>query len=285
MESSLSVLVVTALGLAVFHTAVGPDHYLPFIVLGRSEGWSLRKTMLWTALCGLGHVLSSIVIGGIGIAVGWSVVGMTGVEGSRGEIASYALMGFGALYMVWGIWRARSGHVHRHVHEDGSVHVHGHGHGHEHEHEPGGGDEDEHVHVHGHGHGHGHEHDHEDGESVHVHEDGHDHDHAHKHSHGHDEHSGAHRRTLWALFVVFVLGPCEPLIPLLMVPAADHSVWGIAVVAGAFGIATIATMLAIVLAGWAGLRLIPLGPLERYVHALSGFAIAGSGAAIKFLGL
>ena len=52
-------------------------------------------------------------------------------------------------------------------------------------------------------------------------------------------------------------------------------------VATVFGVATIVTMLAIVLAGWGGLRLLPLGPLERYVHALSGFAIAASGAAIK----
>lgn len=243
MEQSLVVLSLTAFTLALFHTAVGPDHYLPFIVLGRSEGWTLRRTLLWTFLCGVGHVLSSIVIGAIGIAVGWSVSGMEGFEGIRGELASWTLIGFGGLYMLWGLVRARSGHVHSHVHGDGSVHSHVHRHS---------GDDPEPFHA----------------------------------RRPHDaSHIKSHRRTLWALFLIFVLGPCEPLIPLLMVPAADHSVFGVAIVAAIFSVGTIGTMLVIATAGFLGLRLVNLGALERYVHVLSGFAILASGAAIKLLGL
>ena len=254
MEQSLGVLIFAALSVAVVHTAIGPDHYLPFIVLGRSEGWSLRRMLMWTGLCGLGHVLSSIVVGAVGIAVGWSLSGMEWFEGYRGEIASYTLMGFGGLYMLYGIILARRGHVHRHLHDDGTLHEHGHGHVHEEEHP-----EEQHEHEH--------EHEHEQPEEPKV------------------EHSHSHRKTLWALFIIFVLGPCEPLIPLLMVPAAEHSALGVAVVSLVFSVATIATMMVIAAAGFLGLKIVRLGVLEKYVHVLSGGAILASGAAIKFLGL
>ena len=63
-------------------------------------------------------------------------------------------------------------------------------------------------------------------EHRHVHEDGTRHDHLHDHTgahtHAHERHAAA-RMTPWVLFTVFVLGPCEPLIPLLMFPALRES--------------------------------------------------------------
>ncbi|GAI12193.1 unnamed protein product, partial [marine sediment metagenome] len=55
---------------------------------------------------------------------------------------------------------------------------------------------------------------------VHVDGEKHDHIHAHKveHSHVHDEKKGT-SLTPWILFIIFVFGPCEPLIPLVMYPA------------------------------------------------------------------
>ena len=40
MEASLPVLLVSALSIGFFHTLLGPDHYLPFILLSRSRNWS-----------------------------------------------------------------------------------------------------------------------------------------------------------------------------------------------------------------------------------------------------
>ncbi|MBU4333040.1 MAG: sulfite exporter TauE/SafE family protein, partial [Candidatus Omnitrophica bacterium] len=121
----------------------------------------------------------------------------------------------------------------------------------------------------------------------HVHIDGNVHDHKHSHA---QEHSHVHEKegasyVPWALFIVFVLGPCEPLIPLLMYPAAKHSIIGMVLVATIFSIVTISTMLATVLIATFGINLMPLKKLERYVHALSGFAILLCGCAIQFLGL
>ena len=88
-----------------------------------------------------------------------------------------------------------------------------------------------------------------------------------------------------ALFVIFILGPCEALIPLLMYPASQHSWWGLAVVVLAFAVATIATMLAIVYVATRGLEKLPLASAERYVHALAGAALSLCGLGIVFLGL
>lgn len=122
----------------------------------------------------------------------------------------------------------------------------------------------------------------------HIHIDGthHEHEHGHtgEHSHVHVE-NGSKRLTPWVLFTIFVFGPCEPLIPLLMYPAARESLSGTVIVATVFGLVTITTMLTVVLLGQAGLSFLPLGKLERFSHALAGFVIFASGAGIVFLGL
>ena len=91
--------------------------------------------------------------------------------------------------------------------------------------------------------------------------------------------------TVWGLFIVAVLGPCEPLIPILMAPAFDQmwtTVVGIILV---FGLVTVGTMCLLVTIGYFGLKLPIFSFLERYVHTASGLAIAGSGLAIMLLGI
>ncbi len=126
-------------------------------------------------------------------------------------------------------------------------------------------------HAHGHAHGPESEHEH-----THAHTRGHVHVHARE---------GSVNPTPWVLFTIFVFGPCEPLIPVLMYPAATGSLWGVALVTIIFGSVTIATMLAVVLVASRGVSLVPMGRMERYSHALAGAAIALSGMAIVFLGL
>ncbi|HBG60529.1 MAG: hypothetical protein A2Y03_09885 [Omnitrophica WOR_2 bacterium GWF2_38_59] len=121
----------------------------------------------------------------------------------------------------------------------------------------------------------------------HIHSDGeiHIHKHAHKLEHSHVHQSNGASYVPWALFVVFVLGPCEPLIPILMYPAAKQSMVGMVLVASVFSAVTIITMIASVLITTFGMNLLPLKNFERYVHAISGFAILLCGCAIQFLGL
>jgi len=226
-------LMAAAAGLAIVHTAIGPDHILPFVMLGNVRRWSMARTLTVTAVCGVGHVASSIALGGVGLALGYGVTRVTAAEEARGGLAAWALVAFGLAYTVWGIRRAvrvRHGLVpHEH---------HGH------------------VHLHDHG----------------------DHRHAHASA-------GGSRATFWALFTVFVLGPCEPLIPLFVLPASRGR-WDAALAAAAvFSLLTVATMVALVAVARAGVDRLPLAALERWSHALAGGVIAASGLAVIFLGL
>ena len=101
--------------------------------------------------------------------------------------------------------------------------------------------------------------------------------------HVHCDRSGA--VTPFALFVVFVLGPCEALIPLFMYPAAQHNAALVFAVALVFGVVTLATMLGGVAVTTLGLERLKLPSLGRYSHAIAGGSIALCGSAISFLGI
>lgn len=234
------VLCWTAAAIAFVHTLLGPDHYLPFVALAKSRGWSAGKTLRMTLLCGSGHIVGSVLLGIIGIYASIQLGALEWVEGWRGELAAWALLSFGLVYMAWGLRRA-----HRN-----KPHIHWHSHGGE-----------RHAHVHTH---HG--------------------DHAHVHSAG--DAAGKQRSpAAWAIFIVFVLGPCEPLIPLLMFPAAKESVAGLAAVTGVFALVTVLTMLAAVMIAVWGLRAVRLPAMERFSDAIAGGTIAVCGLAIAVLGL
>ncbi len=127
-------------GLAAFtgvvHTLMGPDHYVPFVAMARARNWSLSRTLSVTLACGVGHVLGSVLLGGVGIAVGLAVGGLHAFEAARAQIAAWLMLGFGLAYTVWGVRRAirNKPHSHRHVHADGTIHSHAHAHAGDHAH-------------------------------------------------------------------------------------------------------------------------------------------------------
>lgn len=236
MSSDLNILLVTAASVGFIHTVTGPDHYLPFVVIAKARKWTMAKTSLITLACGIGHVGSSVVLGGLGIALGVMLSKIEGVESFRGNLAAWAFVFLGLGYMVWGIYRALRNKPHQHIH----------------------------YHA---------------GETTH--------DHAHTHVQHHDH---VHKKekivnlTPWVLILIFVLGPCEVLIPMLMYPAAEYGTKGIVLVSSVFAVATIATMLVIVTLLTTGFNKIPFGKLERWTHAIAGATILISGIAI-LLGL
>jgi hypothetical protein len=122
---------------------------------------------------------------------------------------------------------------------------------------------------------------------AHVHADGtaHAHDHSHREHHVH-VHDSAERRNLtpWVLFVLFVLGPCESLIPLLMAPAAVLSWPAVVVVCAVFAVATVGTMMSAVFIGVAGLGMMPFKTASRYTQALAGGTVAACGGAMILIG-
>lgn len=130
---SLSIL-LGALSVAFFHTLLGADHTLPFIMLARARGWSMSRTLVITFLCGLGHVAASLLLGGLGIALGYGIGALESAEVGRGAWAAWALFAFGFAYMAWGIRLASRRRLGLALHDHaGHVHVHGHA-DHEHAH-------------------------------------------------------------------------------------------------------------------------------------------------------
>lgn len=214
MDPTLTALLVAAVTIALTHTLIGVDHYLPFVVLGRARNWPLRKVLGITALCGIGHVVGSIVLGFVGIGLGVAIGQLEWIEGVRGSLAAWSLIAFGLAYASWGLFQANREREHGHTHTREAAGL-----------------------------------------------------------------------TVWGVFIVFVLGPCEPLIPLLMAPAWEHDWWAVGAVATLFSVATLVMMLSMAAIGSLGLRMVPLKGIERYANALAGTAIFGSGLAIQVLGI
>ncbi len=249
-------LFVAAVTIGFVHTVVGPDHYLPFVAMSRAGRWSLLKTVAITLACGLAHVLASVVLGFVGIALGLSVERLERVESARADWAAWLLIGFGLVYLVWGVRRAARNrpHEHLHCHTDGTLHRHPHVH------------HEEHLHSHA-----GFEPAALPAGNVST-----------RSSAGESKVRGATSLTPWILFTIFLFGPCEALIPLLMFPAAMGSMSDVVWVTLLFGAATLLTMTTIVVAACLGAGRISLPGLERFHHAMAGAVVFACGLAVKF---
>lgn len=213
-DITLPAIWLTAFLTAVLHTIMGPDHYLPFIAIGKSRGYGLRKTLLWTFVCGVGHIASALLLALVFIYFShWlSKENFAWIEENRGNVAAYALIGLGAAYLLWALR------------------------------------------------------------------------HRLKHRHNADHHhlpapDGKKNISVWLLFIIFVLGPCEALLPILM---ASSVLGGYAVISGTviFSVATIATMMLAVTLGILGVNALRLNRLEAYAHEIAGGTIMACGLAI-----
>jgi hypothetical protein len=209
VETELMALLLSAAGIAFTHTLMGPDHYLPFVAVAMERRWRWRKLLGVTLICAAAHLVGSVLLGAVGIALQAEVGRLAVVESVRGELAAWLLLSAGLVYLAWGIHHAGRGQAHRHV----------------------------------------------------------------------------GLRPQWLIFLVFVLGPCEPLIPLLMYPAVTASTEGVIAVTAVFGMVTVLTMLLAVTLSYASMRQLNFPGLHRYGHALSGATLSACGASILFLGL
>ena len=238
MSPELSVLLVTALTLGVIHTAVGLDHTLPFVLLGRARKWSLAHTLVVASTCGLAHVLSSVVIGLLGATLAVGLASLSWFEKTRGSWAAMGLMVFGLVYSAKALWNIRvaSPHRHVHLHKDGTVHGHLHGHG-------------------------------------------------SSHAHWSSLPTNSKSGVTFALLVVFLLGPCEALLPLMTAPSLMNNPSASMVVALVFGAATLLTMNVLITLGWHGLQSTWLARLEPHMHWVAGVIITLSGVGMQFGGL
>jgi hypothetical protein len=92
-----------------------------------------------------------------------------------------------------------------------------------------------------------------------------------------------HKVTPWVMFIIFLLGPCEPMIPLLYFPAAQNSVSGMMILISVYTFFTLLTMIAMVMLGYYSITFLNTQNLERYMHAIGGATIFVCGTGMVFL--
>ncbi|MRJ07745.1 hypothetical protein EDL99_02435 [Ornithobacterium rhinotracheale] len=232
MNTTLLALAITSISISFVHTASGPDHYLPFIVLSKSKRWSMLKTTFIMIICGLGHVLSSVLLGLVGVFLGWQLNKISWFQDIRGNVSGWALLIFGVAYLVYAIIQVVRNKPHKHFDVMG--------------------------------------------EDVYVYE------------HNHSEIVMPQNRikvTPLVLFAIFVMGPSEPLIPLLFYSGINRSVTEIVVLIVSFTTCTVLTMLLMVMLGRYGYTLIQSQNFEKYMNVISGAVVTLCGVGVVFFGL
>ena len=112
MPPSAFVFITAAGAAAVLHALI-PDHWLPFVLMGRSRRWSLARTLALASAGGLIHVCLAVGLGIAVIALGRG--GAEAVARRAGEtlefLSAVALALFGFLYGALSWRRERRHHA------------------------------------------------------------------------------------------------------------------------------------------------------------------------------
>ena len=114
--NSVNVLFLSAASVAFFHS-LAPDHWVPFVALAKGAKWPMAKLGWIAFIAGVGHVLSSLLLGFLGLWLGLTLHRMEGTEAWRGSVGVWLLIGFGIAYALWGLKHARHHHPHISVNE------------------------------------------------------------------------------------------------------------------------------------------------------------------------
>lgn len=100
--------------------SVLPDHWVPLAVVARTQRWPIGRLTRVSLLAALGHVLTSIAIGGVVALVGLQF--QKQIESRQSEIVGGVLIVTGLVFLVWGV--TGRGHPHEHGHDHEREHRH-----------------------------------------------------------------------------------------------------------------------------------------------------------------
>lgn len=89
--------------MAAFLHAALPTHWLPFVLVGRAQGWSLSRNLLAVTAAGLAHVASTVVVGSLIVAAGLALDAV--VAGLLPWLSAALLFGFGGFYLIRSVVR------------------------------------------------------------------------------------------------------------------------------------------------------------------------------------
>jgi nickel/cobalt transporter (NicO) family protein len=224
LHSTPLVYLTGASAAAALHALI-PDHWLPFVLMGRSRRWSAAKTLALASASGALHVILAVGLGMLTFALGRGGAEALArrVGESLGILSSAALALFGFAYGA-ASWRRELKHHPPHASDSPVAGAHHHGHLLE----------------------------------------------------------GWFRGKPTGLTLVVVIGvsPCALAFPILLAAAASLGLSGVLLVAAGFGLVTMATTLAVTLAGTWSARRLDFPFLTRYGDLISGVLIGLVGMVI-----
>ncbi|MDP2728180.1 MAG: hypothetical protein Q8P59_11640, partial [Dehalococcoidia bacterium] len=108
ISEQLWILMGLAFTVAVVHS-LSPDHWLPFVLLGRAKNWKIMHTLGIAGAAGTAHVGSSIIIGLIGVGLGEVLIEEFASTIDIVSGSALILFGVGFAYLSW---RAKGHHRH-----------------------------------------------------------------------------------------------------------------------------------------------------------------------------
>lgn len=123
MSGTTPALIAAAGGVGLGH-AILPDHWVPLALVGRTQRYPLRRVARLSLLAGIAHVLVSLLLGAIIIAVGLQF--RSAIESAQNTIIGSVLVLTGVGFAVLEL----TGHGHGHSHPNGHSHPDGHDHRH-----------------------------------------------------------------------------------------------------------------------------------------------------------
>lgn len=83
---------------AAFLHAALPTHWLPFVLVGRAQRWSLAQTLGAVAAAGLAHIATTALVGGLIVAAGLALDQW--IAGLLPYLSAALLLVFGGFYLA-----------------------------------------------------------------------------------------------------------------------------------------------------------------------------------------
>jgi hypothetical protein len=105
----LTQILLGSLLLSAIHAFI-PNHWIPLVAIGRSEGWSRPETLTFTGITGLAHVTSTILIGVVAGLLGHEL--STRYSAMASVVAPAVLIGLGLIYLALEFTGRRHSHSH-----------------------------------------------------------------------------------------------------------------------------------------------------------------------------